>query len=149
VNNWKVIFATVVIFGAGVLTGGLLVNYVKHSNKSARDKSANTVSTHLAATNQSVRPAEANKPRLPDTLNKQFLQKLDEVLVLEAAQRESIRKIISESQNRIRKEMQDTHVQIREVLTSDQRLQFDELVKRQIRKPAPGTNTLVTGTNGL
>ena len=32
-NNWKVIptivFATVLIFGAGVFTGGILVNYVK------------------------------------------------------------------------------------------------------------------------
>ena len=26
-NTWKVIFATVVIFGAGVVTGGLLVKY--------------------------------------------------------------------------------------------------------------------------
>ena len=31
-NNWKVIFATVVIFGAGVITGGLLVNYVNYSH---------------------------------------------------------------------------------------------------------------------
>ena len=27
-NSWKIILATVVIFGAGVLTGGLLVNCV-------------------------------------------------------------------------------------------------------------------------
>ena len=31
-NNWKVIFATAVIFGAGVVTGGLLVNYVTYSH---------------------------------------------------------------------------------------------------------------------
>ena len=30
-NSWKVILAAVVIFGAGVLTGGLLVDYVDHS----------------------------------------------------------------------------------------------------------------------
>jgi len=28
VNNWKVILATIVIFGAGVVTGGLLVSHV-------------------------------------------------------------------------------------------------------------------------
>ena len=31
-NSWKVILAAVVIFGAGVLTGGLLVNYVEPSH---------------------------------------------------------------------------------------------------------------------
>ena len=34
-NSWKVILATVVIFGAGVMTGGLLVNYVDHSHHPA------------------------------------------------------------------------------------------------------------------
>ncbi len=32
-NSWKVILATVVIFGAGVLTGGLLVNYVEREHR--------------------------------------------------------------------------------------------------------------------
>ena len=29
-NSWKIILAAVVIFGAGVITGGLLVNHVKN-----------------------------------------------------------------------------------------------------------------------
>src|SRR5208282_3326609 len=32
VNYWKVRLATVVIFGTGVLTGGVLVNFVDHSH---------------------------------------------------------------------------------------------------------------------
>ena len=31
-NSWKVILATLVIFGAGVVTGGLLVSYAVHTN---------------------------------------------------------------------------------------------------------------------
>jgi hypothetical protein len=31
VNTWKIILATVVIFGAGVITGGLLVNHANHA----------------------------------------------------------------------------------------------------------------------
>ena len=42
-NNWKVIFATAVIFGAGVITGGLLVNYVQHCSAAKPGKRAQPV----------------------------------------------------------------------------------------------------------
>ena len=97
-NNWKVIFATVVIFGTGVITGGLLVNYVQH------------------------------------------LQRLDEELHLAADQHEAILKLIDEGQNQIRKVIQDSRLEIREVLTPEQQKQFDELIKRPFRKPLFNTN---------
>ena len=31
-NTWKIILATLVIFVAGVLTGGLLVSYTDHTS---------------------------------------------------------------------------------------------------------------------
>ncbi len=143
-NNWKVIFATVVIFGAGVITGGLLVNYVqKCYHKPAHDKLAQAASGHAAFTNQPGRPAENGRVHLPESLSKQFLQKLDEALRLDPKQRERIREIISNGQNHIRRVVQDARLEIRDVLTLEQRQQFDELVKRPLRKPAAGTNAAV------
>lgn len=148
-NNWKVIFATVVIFGAGVITGGLLVNYVQRCNP--KNQHLNPVVTpatatnqaRLTATNQPAQPVETNKLRPPEILSKQFLQQLDGSLHLKADQREAIQKIISEGQNQIRKTIQDSRLEIREVLTPDQRKQFDELVKRPFRKAIYGTNATV------
>ena len=134
-NNWKVIFATVVIFGAGVITGGLLVNYVKHSHPKGSSPSR-PAEGRPPATNQSPRLADAAKPpRLPEILSKPFLQRLDEGCISPPDEHEAIQKIISEGQNQMRKVVQDARLEIREVLTPEQRKQFDELVKRPFRKP--------------
>lgn len=152
-NNWKLIFATVVIFGAGVITGGLLVNYVQRCDfKSQHYKPAATAPAKLVATNPPVQLVDTNKLRPPEILSKQFLQQLDASLHLKAEQREAIQKIIGEGQNLMRKVMQDSRLEIREVLTPDQRKQFDELVKRPFRKPIYSTNMMVglpAGTNGV
>jgi len=140
VNNWKVIFATVVIFGAGVITGGLLVNYVEHSHPKTARHSTATVEVHPAVTNQSVRLADVVKSRPPEVLSKQYLQRLDENLHLAPDQHEAIQKIISEGQNQMRKVLQDARLEIREILTPDQRQQFDELMKHPFHKPLFGTN---------
>ena len=140
-NNWKVIFATVVIFGAGVVTGGLLVNYVtySHPRNNFRHLTA-TAEVHPPATNQLPHLADAPKPRLPEVLSKQFLQRLDEELHLSPEEREAIQKIINDGQNQMRKVIQDARLEIREVLTPEQRKDFDELVKRPFHKPIFGTN---------
>jgi uncharacterized membrane protein len=135
VNNWKVIFATVVIFGAGVITGGLLVNYVRHSHPKAVHKTAATPEVHAPPTNQVVRPPDAPKLRPPEILSKQFLQRLEDELHLAPEQNEAIQKIIAEGQNQIRKTIQDSRLEIREVLAPEQQKQFDDLMKHQFRKP--------------
>jgi hypothetical protein len=142
VNNWKVIFATAVIFGAGVVTGGLLVNYVTYSHpKNNPRRPAATAETHSPATNQPPRTAEAAKPpRLPEILSKPFLQQLDESLHLAPDQHETVQKIINDGQNLMRKVVQDARLEIREVLTPQQRKQFDDLVKRPFHKPIFDTN---------
>ena len=137
-NNWKVIFATAVIFGAGVITGGLLVNYVQHSHPKAQRKLVAEI--HAPATNQVAHVSEAAKPRPPEILSRQFLQRLEEELRLVPEQREAIQKIIAEGQNQVRKVIQDSRLEIREVLTPEQRKDFDELVKRPLRKPPFNTN---------
>jgi uncharacterized membrane protein len=145
VNNWKVIFATVVIFGAGVVTGGLLVNYVQHSHprnyNNNPHRSGTTTEVHPPATNPPPHQADAGKPaRLPEILSKPFLQRLDEELHLAPDEHEAIQKIINDGQNQMRKVVQDARLEIREVLTPDQRKEFDELVKRPFHKPIFDTN---------
>ena len=145
-NNWKVIFATVVIFGAGVIAGGLLVNYVQHCQPktTARSKPPGTGEIRPPTTNQPVRPADNSKPRPPEILSRHFLQQLDESLHLKPEQREAAQKIINEGQNLMRKVIQDSRLEIREVLTPEQQIQFDDLMKRPFRKPLFSTNATVT-----
>ncbi len=137
-NNLKVIFATVVIFGAGVITGGLLVNYVHNSRPKAFHKPAVDVRPPL--TNAVARVPEAPKLKAPEILNRQFLQRLNEELHLTPEQHEAILKIINEGQNQVHKVIQDSRLEIREVLTPEQRRSFDDLVKRPFHKPAFTTN---------
>lgn len=155
-NYWKVILATVVIFGAGVFTGGFLVSNVEHSHwiKSHRLTATNSVA-NLSMTNFASSSA-TNLPfartRLPDILNRQFLQRLDEELHLASDQREAIQKIITDSQNLMRKTVQDARLEIREQLTPEQRAQFDDLVKRPVlRRTQNSTNTPpnLSATNSL
>ena len=141
-NNWKVIFSTVVIFGAGVVTGGLLVNNVHHPHlKSQRAKTSAPVEARSPGTNSTARSATNTKLRAPELLSKQFLQQLDEALHLTPEQREAVQKIISERQNQIRRVVQDSRREIREVLSPDQLKPFDELLKQQTQPRRPGSVT--------
>jgi uncharacterized membrane protein len=142
VNNWKVIFASLIIFGAGVITGGLLVNYVQHcSGKVMLNKPA---IPNAPATNAPAATADMGKPlRLSDILSKHFMQQLDETLKLTPEQRAAIQKIINDRQNQIRRTLQDARLEIRETLTPAQLEQFDELVKRLSVRRAAGTNGVV------
>lgn len=139
-NNWKLIIATVVIFGTGVITGGLLVNYVQlHPNPPKTSRSAIIVT---AATNVVARtntPSSAT-PRLPEMLSKPFLPKLNELLRLSPEQRKAIEKIISDGQGQLKKVMADARGDIRNQLKGDQRKQFDDLMKLPPKKSVSATN---------
>ncbi len=147
-NSWKVILtivlATVLIFGAGVITGGLLVDQVKQPRPKAVKKPTTTALVSSPAnianiTNSSNQPS--SKPsRPPEVLSKQFLQQLDDALLLKPDQHDAVQKIINEGQNLMRKVVQDSRLEIREVLTSQQRALFDELVKRPFHRPLFDTN---------
>ncbi|MBW8865398.1 MAG: hypothetical protein JF609_10870 [Verrucomicrobia bacterium] len=152
-NDWKaiptIVLVTVLIFGAGVFTGGLLVNEVQKSHPKPQRKVAATPEARPAATNSLASTNEPPKPRPPEILSKRFLQQLDGELNLKPAQREAIQKIIDDGQNQMRKTMQDARLEIREVLTPEQRVQFDDLVKRPFHKPIFNTNapTALVPTN--
>lgn len=140
-NYWKVIFATAVIFGAGVFTGGLLVNMVHQTpgHSAAHHPAAaapNSGTNSNANTNAVV-------VRLPEVLSKPFLPKLDDALHLSSEQHTNIEKIIVNAQAQTRKVMQDTRMQIRGELTPEQRAIYDQLMKR------PGSVRRNGGTNAL
>ena len=127
-NTWKVIFATVVIFGAGVLTGGLLVKY-----------SIQPPARPHGGANRAVQPISAGGIRI------EFLRRVERDLNLTRDQREQIDKIISASQERSKKimepvqpkiweELQQTREQFRAVLNPEQKIRFDELLKQQQRQ---------------
>jgi len=117
-----------VIFGTGVVTGGLLVKF------SAPTKPAHTPKSATAAV--------ARPPQTPNGMRLEFLKRAERDLDLSAEQRAQVDKIIAASQERTRKlmepisptlrdELQQTREQVRGVLTPDQRVRFDELLKQQ------------------
>lgn len=152
-NYWKVILATVVIFGAGVVTGGLLVNFVNHYHPKAAHRPAGSSGSRLQATNPPPHLADLPKLRSPEIFNEGFLRQLDGVLKLTPEQLEKIKKIIADGQEQnhcvwtnctaqMRKVMQDARREIREQLTPAQQRQFEDLLKqfRAPRRPQNATN---------
>lgn len=151
-NYWKVILATVVIFGAGVLTGDLLVNHVVHSHqKSPHHPSVNNPARAQASGPATPAPLEFSMPRPAREMRKQFVQQINESLNLTPEQRVKIEKIIAEGQERnreiwtnaapkMRLVIQDVNLQIRAELTPEQLRPFEELLKHPPRRSPNGTN---------
>ena len=141
-NSWKIILATVVIFGAGVITGGLLVNHVKDKPPGDAEPPVPGANIRPSADNHgSARPPEVPLPRLAERLSKEFVHRLNDALRLTPEQRDAIAKIVAEGQERnhviwtnvapqMRKVMQDVNQQIRAELTPEQVKQFEELMKQ-------------------
>lgn len=130
-NYWKVIFATAVIFGAGVFTGGLLVNMVRQTpNHPAAHHPASPPPNPANVANNGSTNTNPNAPRLPEVFSKPFLPKLDDQLHLSSEQYTNIEKIIANAQAETRKVMQDTKGLIRGELTQEQKAIYDQLMKR-------------------
>ena len=141
-NSWKVILAAVVIFGAGVLTGGLLVNYVDHSPlQNVRLPFVGARPLSQMGEHGRLHPEEFPRPRSPEMLRKEFVERFDNALKLTPGQHDAIQKIITagQEQNRqiwtnvapkMRQEMERVHQQIRAELTPDQQKKFEALVKQ-------------------
>jgi periplasmic protein CpxP/Spy len=134
VKIWKVILATLIIFGAGVVTGGLLVSHIDQVNR-IKSKSAKPTPV----------PGMAANPW--NQRSRDLLKRMDRELNLTPDQREHIEKIINESQERTKalwkpiapqmnKEMVKVREEIREQLTPEQLKKFDELSKprQQLKK---------------
>lgn len=156
-NPWKLILATVVIFGAGVIMGGLLVNYAVHYHTKG--------DRHPAVSGSTTNHPSGPRPivdvlgiRQPEILSQRFVQSLDEELQLTQPQRDAIHKIIAcgQEQNRViwtncaaqsRQVLQEVRQNIREQLDPVQIKQFEKLLKQmsQMRSPSKhpaGTNSV-------
>lgn len=151
-NNWKIIpsivLATVLIFGAGVFTGGLLVNYVK---RGVSKKSSNVITNVVVCPTNTSAASPTNtiaklSPPLPEIFTKPFLSKLDEQLRLTSDQHKAVEKIIDEGQDSIKKAVRSSRLEIRELLKPEQLKQFDLLMKRSPPKNNSGTNGASSGT---
>ncbi len=127
-NTWKVIFATLVIFIAGLVTGVLVVR-----------NGALYLASPPAPTAVATRPFP---PGSAGGVRIEFLRRAERELNLTLDQRDQIDKIISASQERTRKlmepvqpqiseELQQTKEQFLAVLTAEQRARFEELLKQQ------------------
>jgi len=117
-----------VIFGTGVVTGGLLVQHVQHGRDRRPPRPVNA-----------VRPAQ---PSSPGVMRFEFLRRMERELDLTPQQREPIDRILQEGQERMKKlmetveprrreELKKTIEEFRAVLTPEQGKRFDDLQKLQ------------------
>ncbi len=162
-NAWKPIVAALVIFAAGVVTGGFTVKLTSH--KEPRPKVITQVA--LVATNltgavqtPSGQPG-ANGQRPPGPpgpgpawgsprgqwLMKDLLERMDRELVLTPDQHQRVDGIMKESQERMHKiyenfipELNSMRAQIRDQLTPEQQAKFENVFKQRddFRKRNPG-----------
>ena len=153
VNTWKVILATVVIFGAGVVTGGLLVSHSDRAKlRQLRGYLAAAQPAHWTPPlREFPRRAEKELQLSLEQRRMDFLLNATRELKLSPEQRERIERLVRESQEntrklweqvgpQMRKELAEVKEKIREDLTPPQRKRFEELMKRQqVRRPEAAT----------
>lgn len=144
-NTWKVILATVIIFAAGALTGGLLVRYSESMRSQVPRKVDNGNANGFQQTN-SNREVKLPAP-LMGPLRKDFVDRLQKELKMDAAQRERIEKVIIEGQEITRliwlevepdiyHTMVETKDKIRSELSPEQKAKFELLLKPKHKAPA-------------
>ncbi len=125
---WKVVGAAVVIFGAGVVSGGVAMRLYQNYTAPAR-----------------VRSAEGPPPPWVGQ-RMDFLRHMGDALGLSPEQRERIDKLIKESQQRTRElwepfgaklkaEMERLKAAVDAELTPEQRAKAEELHKRRLNRP--------------
>jgi len=133
VKTWKVILATMVIFGAGVVTGGLLVRSTARFPHNRQQLGAGQL--------------HAAQPGPPGIMRLDLLRRMERDLDLRPDQRERVDKILKEGQERTKEIMEpiepDLHEVVQQareqflaVLTPEQRTRFDALLKQQQQQRA-------------
>lgn len=162
-NIWKVIFATLVIFGAGVLAGTLSTHryHVRGQVSATQDHASNNVPKIGLWPRPSLSPAVTNAPSWTRSKN-DFVERFGQQLELSSEQRVRIGSILGESQKRtkeisdsiapqLREEVRHTRELIRAELTEAQQRRYDEIFRPKTRKkpeekpvrvaPAPTTRS--------
>lgn len=140
-NTWKAIFAALVIFGAGFVTGNVLHRITGESKTPAAAPAARTArSSQTPLSLEQLRKVE-------------LMGRVQKDLDLTPEQHARMEKIIDDAQGRIRDlwdqvapdihdEYEDVQKKLCEELTPDQKKRFDELMKQQQHphKSTPATN---------
>lgn len=122
-----------VIFAAGVMTGGMLTWRLERTRMEPRQRTS---------------VARPNQPPSPGRQRLEFLRRAQRELDLNAVQREHIDKVLKDSQERSRKlmepiapqlrlELERTKQEFRQELTAEQQKKFDELLKKQAHARDP------------
>ncbi len=131
-SYWKVILATMVIFGTGVVTGGLLVRHVTPGRE-----------RRPAHGNAGAHAAQLTAAGL---LRMELLRRMEQDLDLTPEQHEPASKVLKEGQERMKKLMTETVEprrreifrktveDFRALLTPEQQKRFDELLKQQQKR---------------
>jgi hypothetical protein len=133
VNTWKAIFAALVIFGAGVVTGNVL-------NRITSKTPAPAIAPR-AGTHPSSQPLSLEQLRKVELMGR-----VQKDLELTPEQHARIEKIIGDAQERIRDlwdevapdihdEYDDVQKKLCSELTADQKKRFYELIKQQQQHP--------------
>jgi hypothetical protein len=152
VNAWKVILATLVIFIAGVMTGGLLVrNAMRFEQLVSSDVSSKQSPRQNKPTNGpgggNVGFIALNNPWA--IRNRELLRRMDRELDLTPEQHKSVEALMQASEERTRvlwkpiapqmnKEAQLVRNEIRTILMPDQQKVFDGFKNRQpLRRNVP------------
>jgi hypothetical protein len=139
VSIWKVIFATLVIFGAGLITGGLFVNRMHQAAPAAVSAPDESTKHPLSVWERPI--INTNNP--PPAVNKvknDFVTRFGQQLELTSEQRLRIELIMGDSQKRtkqisdsiapyLREEVRHTRELIRNELTAQQLLKYDEIFR--------------------
>jgi hypothetical protein len=132
VSPWKVIFATLVIFCSGLVTGAVLIRQFERPHAPRRPQP----------------PTPVTQPAAPSPWHQQqrdLLKRMEKQLDLSTEQRERIEKIMKESQERtkairekvapeLREEVKRLRELVRVELTPDQQKTFDEAIKPKLPK---------------
>lgn len=152
---WKIVLATLVIFGTGIITGGLLVGIAD----GVRERRHHWFEIHAAKLQQAAltNAPHETAPKLNLSANnpprrafpKDFLERLDRELKLTPDQHKQIDQVLDDGQKRtkeiwdrinpeLREEMKKSREQIRDLLTPEQRTKFEDLMKARQPKPKEG-----------
>ena len=140
-----------VIFGSGVVTGGLLVHHAERGRERHPQRAGNA-----------VKPAQ---PSPAGVMRVEFLRRVEQELDLTPEQRERVDRIVKEGQDRTKKimetveprrreEFKKTIEEFRAALTPEQRNRLDTLMKqqqqraREQRKAAPQREHPLTSPPG-
>jgi len=140
-NSWKIILATIVIFGVGVITGGMLVYHV---NQSKADDSKTVLANSAAPSVVTNQPPRRESMVGMEQRRLEFMGKVSHELNLSPEQKTNIDTIVHDQQEQIKKiwepvwesispklreQMTNAHDQIIAELTPEQRLKFEDLMK--------------------